>query len=189
MKALLLALLALPAFAAAPQVEQVDPPSWWAGHSIDPVRLLIRGRNLAGAKLEAPAGVSLGKPAVGASGAYLFVDARIDPKAAPGERTIRVVSPEGSAEAAFEILRPLPRRGRFQGFSEDDLIYLVLPDRFANGDRSNDDPSGARGTHDRKKGRYYHGGDLQGMIDRLPYLKDLGVSALWLTPVRSEERR
>lgn len=183
MKALLLALLALPASAEAPRVEQVEPPSWWAGHSIDPVRLLIRGRNLAGAKLEAPEGVALGEPSVSASGAWLFVDARIDRRAAPGRRTIKVLTAEGEARARFEVLaRPAPE-GRFQGFSEDDLIYLVLPDRFANGDRRNDEPERSRGTHDRTRGRYYHGGDLQGMIDRLPYLKDLGVTALWLTPI------
>lgn len=72
--------------------------------------------------------------------------------------------------------------GRFQGFSENDVIYLLMPDRFSNGDASNDDPPRSRGLLDRSKGRFYHGGDLRGVIARLPYLKELGVTALWMTP-------
>jgi len=58
-----------------------------------------------------------------------------------------------------------------------------MPDRFVNGDPSNDDPARSHGLFDRGRTRYYHGGDLQGVIDRLPYLKDLGVTAIWTTPV------
>ena len=82
----------------------------------------------------------------------------------------------------FELLAPLAREGRFQGFSPDDAIYLIMPDRFANGDPANDDPAVSQGLFDRAKPRYYHGGDLRGVIQKLPYLKDLGVTALWLNP-------
>ena len=119
---------------------------------------------------------------VNAAGTYLFVDVTIDPKAAPGPRTIGVRTAAGTATIPLEILEPLPRQGRFQGFSPDDVIYLLMPDRFANGDPSNDDPAVSKGLLDRTKGRYYHGGDLRGVIERLPYLKDLGVTAIWLNP-------
>jgi glycosidase len=58
-----------------------------------------------------------------------------------------------------------------------------MPDRFADGDRANNDPRKSPGLYDRTKGRYYHGGDFQGVINRLPYLKELGVTALWINPV------
>jgi glycosidase len=64
-----------------------------------------------------------------------------------------------------------------------------MPDRFANGDPSNDDPAVTHGLFDRQKARYYHGGDLQGIIDHLPYLKDLGVTALWLNPLYDNVNR
>jgi glycosidase len=73
-------------------------------------------------------------------------------------------------------------RGRFKGFSPDDVIYLAMPDRFANGDRANDNPAASPGLLDRAQPRAYHGGDLAGVRQRLSYLKGLGVTALWLTP-------
>ena len=169
--------------AAPPQVTKVEPPSWWAGHSLDPVRLLVRGKNLAGARVESsdPA-LQVSLVRVNAAGTYVFADVAIARDARPGPRRLKVVTRDGSAELPFELLAPLPREGRFQGFSSDDVIYLIMPDRFSNGDASNDDPAESPGLLDRSRGRHYHGGDLQGVIDRLPYLKDLGVTALWLNP-------
>jgi glycosidase len=169
---------------AAPEVLKVEPPNWWIDHSINPVRLLIRGRNLAGARVEASgAGVQLGPTRINAAGTYLFVDVLIDPQATSGTRSLSIITDQGSTTAPFELFAPLPRAGRFQGFSPDDVIYLIMPDRFANGDPSNDDPPNSRGLLNRQKGRYYHGGDLQGVIDHLPYLKHLGVTAIWLNPI------
>jgi glycosidase len=167
-----------------PRVLKVEPPGWWPGHSLNPVRLLVRGRNLGGARVQASgeAGLEVGLCRVNAVGTYLSVDVALDPAAVPGPRVLTVRTPTGVAEVPFELLAPLPRRGRFQGFSPDDVVYLLMPDRFANGDPSNDDPARSRGLHDRTKPRYYHGGDLRGVIDHLPYLRDLGVTALWLNP-------
>jgi hypothetical protein len=75
------------------------------------------------------------------------------------------------ARAIHDLPRDWPGHGRFQGFGTDDVMYLIMPDRFANGDPSNDDPAVSRGLLDRAKGRYYHGGDLAGVRQKLPYLK------------------
>lgn len=159
---------------------KVDPPSWWTGSSLNPVRLLIRGTNLKNAPVRISGqGVRVaGVPKINARGTYAFVDVAIAPNAQPGERTITV----GPARASFEILPRLNRQGRFQGFSPQDVLYLIMIDRFTDGDRSNNDPPQSRGIYDPTNKFYYHGGDLQGVIDRLPYLKDLGITAIWLTP-------
>ena len=166
-----------------PEVLKVDPPSWFIGHSINPVRVLIRGRNLGGARVTSQgAGLTVGQSKTNAAGTYTFVDVQINPAAKPGARRLRVTTANGSTEAPFDVLKPLSRAGRFQGFSPDDVMYLIMIDRFADGDSSNNDPRQSRGLYDRRNKFYYHGGDLQGTIDHLPYLKDLGVTALWLTP-------
>ena len=178
---LVLLVAAVATLDAAPTVKKVEPPYWWVNYSINPVRLLIHGSGLAGASVKATTtGVEVGQPRGNANGTYLFVDVAIH---RAGSHPLRITTPDGSATAPFEALTPLAREGRFQGFSPDDLIYLIMPDRFANGDPSNDDPAVSSGLFDRHKPRYYHGGDLQGVIDHLPYLKDLGVTAIWLNPV------
>jgi glycosidase len=170
--------------AQSPEVVKVEPPSWWAKHSINPVRVMIRGRNLKGARLlSVGAGLRAASPVkVNESGTYLWVDVAIAATALPGTRSLRIRTPAGTADAKFEILPETGSSGRFQGINRDDVIYLIMPDRFANGDPANDDPAKSRGLLDRAKPRYYHGGDLRGIINRLPYLKDLGVTALWLNP-------
>ncbi|HEV7902295.1 MAG TPA: alpha-amylase family glycosyl hydrolase, partial [Pyrinomonadaceae bacterium] len=168
---------------SAPEVSKVEPPSWWAGSTVNPVRVMLRGRNLTGARVETVgAGVEAGLTRINAAGTYLFVDVLIEPQAVPGLRRLRITTPSGVGEAQFEILAPPVRAGRFQGFSPDDLIYMLMIDRFSDGDASNNDPARSRGIYDRNNKFYYHGGDLQGVINRLPYLKDLGVTAVWLSP-------
>lgn len=168
---------------SAPEAIKVEPPNWWVGHSINPVRVLIRGRNLHGARVEAVGGgISAGLTSINASGTYLFVDLIIDPRASAGRRALRITTPNGRTETSFDISTPLSREGRFQGFNSDDVIYLIMPDRFNDGDQSNNDPTISKGMYDRSRNRYYHGGDLQGVINRLPYLKELGVTAIWLNP-------
>ncbi len=166
----------------APQVLKVDPPSWWAGHSINPVGVLIRGVNLLAARVTGGEGLRIVATNINTAGTYLFVDVQIDPQTKPGLRHLNIATPGGSIEVPFEILQPLARVGRFQGFSADDVIYLIMIDRFSDGDPANNDPTQSRGLYDRANKFYYHGGDLQGVINHLPYLKDLGVTALWLTP-------
>jgi neopullulanase len=181
---LTLAASAVCAAQVPPSVSKVEPPNWWAGHSVNPVRVLVRGSNLHGARVEAVGqGVRTGLVRVNESGTYAFVDVFIDRDARVGGRQLRVSTAAGAANAGFDIVQPLARAGRFQGFTPDDVIYFIMPDRFADGDRSNNNPAKSPGLYDRSKGRYYHGGDFQGIIDRLPYLKELGVTAIWINPV------
>jgi neopullulanase len=168
----------------APEILKVDPPSWWIGSTMNPVRLLLRGRNLAGARVElvGPGLRLVGSPKVNAAGTYIFADVAISPNARASKKQLKITTSGGSTLASFEILPPLSPVARFQGFSPDDVMYLAMIDRFSDGDPTNNDPAQSRGIYDRKNKFYYHGGDFQGVIDRLPYLKELGVTAVWLTP-------
>lgn len=168
---------------AQPVVTQVEPPSWWSGHTMNPIRLLVTGKQLQGARVQVQDGGGvISRIAVSPSGTHLFCDLELRKGARPGVRQLRVTTAAGTTHADFEILEPLSTTGRFQGFGPDDFVYLILPDRFANGDADNDRPSRSPSLLDRKKSRFYHGGDLRGVIQKLPYLQDLGVTALWLNP-------
>jgi neopullulanase len=160
--------------AQAPIVEKVDPPNWWGKHSINPVRLLIRGKNLAGAHMLCPR-LRCSRVSVNAAGTYAFADVTIPAAALAGSYP--------TAPVPFTVSAPLARAGRFQGFDQNDVMYLAMPDRFANGDTANDNPSQSPGLLDRSKGRYYHGGDLEGLRRKLPYLQQLGITAIWLNPL------
>jgi glycosidase len=176
------------AFASAqdhvPQVEKVEPPSWWAGHSINAVRLLVRGRNLQDARVTAtrPGTETFGE-AANASGTYLFVSVRVSAAARPGEYPLALETAEGRATIPFRIDAPLDPSTHFQGVTTDDVIYLIMTDRFADGDaRLNSPADSPPEANDRRNPRAWHGGDFRGIIERLSYLKELGVTALWLTP-------
>ncbi len=171
--------------AQTPTVEKIDPPNWWAQMSINPVRVLVRGTNLGGANIVAPSnsGLKSYNFRYSENGHYLFFDVEIAPNAKVGKYNFKIKTKSGTVNAPFEISAKIDRANRFQGYTPDDVIYFLLPDRFADGDQSNNDPAKSKGLYDRTKGRHYHGGDLQGVIDKLPYLKSLGVTAIWTTPV------
>ncbi len=168
--------------AAAPKVTRVEPPSWWVGHSVNPVRVLLTGENLAKGELLVPEGLQATNFSTSADGRYFFADLHIPQGTSPGQIKLGIKTADGVTTAGFEVLPVQEQAGRQRGFSPDDVIYLIMTDRFANGDLANDNPIVSPGLHDRRKPRFYHGGDFRGVIERLDYLRELGVTALWLTP-------
>lgn len=172
------------ASAQTPTVEKIEPPSWWIGSSLNTVRMMIRGTNLTGAKVESTnPSLRVSNPKTSANGHYLFFDLSIAENAKVGNFPIKITTASGTVNAPFEIFQQFPRTGNYQGFLPDDVIYFLMPDRFADGDPSNNDPAKSKGLYDRKMGRSYHGGDLQGVINKIPYIKSLGATAIWTTPV------
>jgi len=179
-----MAVFSIGAVAQTPVVEKVDPPNWWAGMTINPVRILLRGSDLKVASVRTNS-VSLKASGMKASanGHYLFFDLAIAPTTKPGKYKITVGDKNEHTSFDFEILPRASSAGKYQGYGPDDVVYLLMPDRFADGDPSNNDPAKSAGLYDRSKTRRYHGGDLQGIINKLPYLKSLGVTAIWTTPI------
>ena len=167
-----------------PTITKVEPPSWWAKHTLHPVRLLLRGKNLVGARVRSmdPA-IRTSEILVNRDGTYVFVSIHISPTARSGSYPLVVETAQGTATAPFTIVRSLSSKNQSRGITTDDVIYLIMVDRFANGDTANDVPPGSPpAANDRNNPRAYHAGDFRGIIEHLPYFKDLGVTALWLTP-------
>jgi glycosidase len=164
-------------------VTKLEPPNWWIDFVPD-LELMITGNNLESARIACfQTGVTIVRSKVTGSGHYVFLWLKIAPSAPAGPITFNVETQAGKTSVNFSLERRSSRSGKFQGFSQDDVIYLIMPDRFADGDPSNDEIAGFPGTYDRSKPRAYHGGDLRGILDHLDYLRDLGVTTIWLTPV------
>lgn len=171
------------AASAAPAITKVEPPNWWIGLTPG-LMVLLSGKNLEATRVSCNlSSLIVERTQATAGGRYLFVWLKFTPELKSGTAICRATTPGGVA--AFEL--PLSARtqtiGKFQGLAPGDAIYLIMPDRFANGDPTNDEPADAPGSHDRANPRAYHGGDLRGIREHLDYLSDLGVNTLWLTPI------
>ncbi|MGA9353248.1 MAG: alpha-amylase family glycosyl hydrolase [Terriglobales bacterium] len=169
--------------AQSPIIRKVEPPNWWVNYT-PKLMVLLTGENLNGARVESStAGISVISANSATDGHYLFVHLQFASELQAGTGELRVDTAAGSTIVHLPLLQRADPRGHFEGFSRDDVIYLIMPDRFADGDPSNDRPPGSAGTYDRNNPMAYHGGDLRGIRDHLGYLHDLGVNTLWLTPV------
>jgi glycosidase len=166
-----------------PAVTKVEPPNWWIGLTPD-LMVLVSGRGLVATKVSCnlPEVVVMRTEATH-GGDYLFVWLRFGPRLRSGTLVCRAGTEHGEASFELPLSNRLATAQRFHGLSADDVLYLIMPDRFANGDPSNDEPAEFPGSHDRGKPRSWHGGDLRGVREHISYLKELGVNALWLTPV------
>ncbi len=168
------------------RITRIDPPSWWTGMEHDTVQLLLCGENLFGAEpLFDPPGPLVLRSYPGATPDYLFVDVHIGADVEPGLYNLKLRSLRSEVSAPFPIEARAERSNRHQGFNPDDVIYLIVPDRFADGNPGNNEPGDPKLylEYDRSQPGAWHGGDLQGIINRLGYLADLGITALWLTPM------
>ena len=163
--------------AQTPRVEKVEPPNWWANHTINPVRLLVRGAGFQNAKVSSKTNLlKVSGVKTNSRGDYLFFDVTISENAKPAKYEFEVLTANGKTTIPFEINAPLDAKTNFQGVTNEDIIYLIMPDRFSDGDASNNKDV------DRKNARAWHGGDFRGITQKIPYLKELGVTAIWLTP-------
>jgi glycosidase len=167
----------------APVVTKIEPPNWWI-HLTPDVMLLLSGRDLQATQLNCNiAEVVVSRTQASHGGDYLFVWLKFAENARSGTLVCRITTPTGDATFEFPLSARAPAAQRFHGLSQNDVIYLIMPDRFANGDPTNDAPDEFPNSHDRAKPRAWHGGDLKGIRDHLSYLQDLGVSTLWFTPI------
>lgn len=167
------------------QLERVEPMFWWTGMANPKLQLLVHGSHIADYSVSLHYnGVTLQKVNKVENPNYLFLDLLIDKNTNPGRFDI-VFSQKGKKDLhyAYELKQQDNSANRIQGVTDKDLIYLIMPDRFSDGDTTNDRVAGMKDQSLNRDSMYdRHGGDLQGIINHLDYLKDLGVTAIWLTP-------
>jgi glycosidase len=161
----------------------VYPTHWWVGMKNPNLQLMVHGeQELAKGK------ISVSHPGLLVKAVhqpenkhYLFVDLQISSTVRPGKYTLKL---SDGTLFTYELKARKTDKNIHQGVRSNDLIYLIMPDRFANGDNTNDAYADLRDKDtDRTNPYVRHGGDLKGISKRLDYLKDLGVTSIWMTPI------
>jgi neopullulanase len=172
--------------------EHVEPPFWWVGMKNGSLQLLFHNSkvDLSGftPSIEYP-GVTLKDVKKVENPHYLFLTIDISADAKAGRLPISFKKEKSTITYQYELKNKGTGNNRIQGFSSADVIYLIMPDRFANGDPKNDSIPGMYEGANRAKGGSRHGGDLKGISDHLDYIKGLGVTAMWLNPVLENNQK
>ena len=176
--------IAMPVLRA--QSLRVEPMNWWVGMKNQQLQLLVYGEGIGSSTpvLSYP-GVKLEKVHKAESPDYLFLDLRIMGGTKPGNMVIKF-NKQGKTISTYNYLLASRNKDRaaVKGFSSSDVIYLITPDRFANGDPSNDVVEGMREQRINRTNDYgRHGGDIRGMINNLDYIASMGFTAIWPTPL------
>ena len=185
--AVLVLAVTLSATAAQPRlkIKHVEPLSWWVGMTT-PLQLMINGEGLSEYDVQIlPAGQGVEVTAVHKADSpnYLFVDVKIEDDAKAGVYTLRFKSGNRRVDYNYTIAEREEGSRERRSFTTADFVYLIMPDRFANGDASNDNTKDTAEKVDRSQPGRRHGGDIQGVIDHLDYIADLGATAIWSTPM------
>ncbi|ULQ54743.1 glycoside hydrolase family 13 protein [Flavihumibacter fluvii] len=168
------------------QIHHVEPLNWWVGMKNPNLQILINGENISETTpvINYP-GVTIKKINRADSKNYLFIDLFIDKIALPGSLDISFRK-DGKVVYSYryDLLKREQNAAQYQGFNSSDAIYLIVPDRFANGDYVNDVVEGMKEhTVNRSLPGVRHGGDIRGIINNLDYIKDMGFTAIWPTPM------
>ena len=183
-KSLTIAISCLVTNIMAYEIEHLEPPFWWTGMESEKLQLMVHGRNISFLQPQIEyEGVEILRVNRMNNNNYLFIDLSLK-DAVAGSFDIQFIR-LGKVEAEYRyVLHERDSNSKYRsGFGPEDVIYLITPDRYANGDKKNDDVSGLKEKSRREDKDGRHGGDIKGIIDRLDYLEQMGFTQLWLNPV------
>ncbi len=166
------------------KLTKIEPASWWGGMELDTVEFMVYGKEISELKAVGKELMVLGTTAL-ESPNYLFVEVVITDDTRIGTHKLLFKDQKGRQKGtlAIEVLEREENSAKRKGFSSADFIYLITPDRFRNGDPSNDQVKGMLEGPNRGFIGGRHGGDLAGIIQSLDYFEKMGISSLWLNPV------
>jgi glycosidase len=164
--------------------EKVEPPFWWAGMQCPELQIMFHGKDIGLTRLEVNhPGVVVKEVVSVQSPNYLFVYLDLT-NATPGTINFKFNSGKKTVYSHnFQLLERKENARYIEGFDASNVIYQIMPDRFANGNPNNDDMLGMLEKANRQDHNARHGGDIQGIVDNLNFVADVGYSALWITPL------
>ncbi len=179
-KLLLLLLITSITFA---QIEKVEPPFWWSNMNLSSVQVMFYGKNIAQYEVSVSNTIVIENIKKTENPNYIFVT--INTKNTPAQDFVFSFSKDKKTAFTQKYsLKPRKENSKFRkSFDASDVIYLIMPDRFANGNPTNDSTQDTNEKQDKNLPGGRHGGDIDGIIKNLDYLQSLGVTALWPTPL------
>ena len=186
-------LLLLPGFHqvfAANAIKKVAPAFWWAGMKNPELQILLYGDRISSADVSLSSGdITLQEVVKQENPNYLVLYLDLS-KAVPQNFDIILTQGKKQTKIPYELKQRRPDASAVEGFDSSDVLYLIMPDRFANGDPSNDViPGMLEGNVDRNEPFARHGGDLKGIENHLDYIADLGVTSIWLNPIQENDMK
>ena len=166
-------------------IERVEPPNWWVGMKTKNLQILVYGNSINDLIPKiSNSNIELTSFDKVKNENYLFLNISISENAKPDEVEIDFYKNNVVVDRyIFSLLNREKNASNVEGFNSSDVMYLITPDRFANGDSTNDDIKSMFERPNRDYNRGLHGGDIKGIINHLDYIKDLGFTTVWLNPV------
>ena len=165
-------------------IDKIEPPNWWVGMNWNRAQLMVYGSGLTDISANFnDEHIRVEKVHDIENSNYAFIDIIISDDLEPGTYELILANEKYTTNIDFPVLGRETGNQKHQGFNSEDIIYLITPDRFANGNPDNDTVEGMRDKWSRKDKLGRKGGDIQGIIDRLDYIKDLGFTAIWINPL------
>lgn len=181
-----LALCAVSANAEKTEIAKMEPPMWWTGMQSSQLQITVSGKNIRDAvpSINYP-GVKIDSVARLDSPNYQFIYLTIDKDTRPGKIDISFSAGKKKIHQSYELLPRDSNPDSYIGFDSSDVLYLIMPDRFAKSDSAQVSSAGLNfpTTDNRNDPSARHGGNIKGIIEHLDYLQQLGITAIWLTPV------
>lgn len=178
---------------ASPIVTNVEPPYWWTGMRNDTLQIMVTGHDVGSATVSADyPGVTLLEDITLDNPDYKFLYFKIGPDTKPGKMPLTFQLGKQKQTVDYQLLERKKAPEEFEGFDASDVLYLLMPDRFAQGEAATKDPYKDlkyKAQPDRSNPNARHGGNIRGIIDHLDYLNDLGVTAIWVCPVLENDMR
>lgn len=180
-KHLLILFLFITTFTFA-QIDKMEPPFWYEGMNKSEIQVLFYGKNIAENTVAVSNNIVITNVTKTENPNYVFVT--IDTKNVSAQ-TLKFTFKNGkkSFTKDFELKKRRENSALRKGFDASDVVYLLMPDRFANGNESNDSSPKLQEKANRELHGGRHGGDVQGIIDNLDYINELGATAIWSTPM------
>jgi glycosidase len=182
---LLFVLFTIEIFSQTFTIERIEPPNWWVGMKYDNVQVMVYGKNLDGVEIFPQHGpIEITSVYKATSPNYIFIDLFI-PSEVKSNYNFEIGFSKGSQDTVIEypILSRENTINKFKGFDQSDIMYLIMADRFCDGNSSNNNVNNSLDQFTSKDLDGRRGGDIEGIISKLDYLKDLGVTSLWITPM------